>query len=347
MPLNKVFRVGLTADFSSDTRKSAERASQQIFGPFPDIEFEMLPDMGAAADPKVIDRYDALVVFGIYFPPEAFAGVKRLACLARWGVGYDRIDVPACTNADVLLAITPNAVRRPVAEGIIALILGVAKNLRALDQRTRDGRWRGDMKCRSICVQDRTLGSVGLGNIAGEMFRIARGMGFGRLIACDPYVAKERAAEFGVELVDLPAVMRESDFVAINTFLSEQTRGLIGAQELALMKPSAYLINTSRGPIVDEKALVDLLRQGRIAGAGLDVFEEEPPPKDHPLFELDNVLLAPHSVAWTEESIRDIGLDSCRNVLDVYQGKAPPYLANPDAAERPGVQAKLAARRSS
>jgi phosphoglycerate dehydrogenase-like enzyme len=133
----------------------------------------------------------------------------------------------------------------------------------------------------------------------------------------------------------------------VNTFLSAETRGLVGARELALMKPTAYLINTSRGPVIDEKALVEVLQQRRIAGAGLDVFEEEPPPKDHPLFALDNVILAPHSVAWTMESLRDNSLEACRNVRDVYEGKVPPHLANPKVAGRPGLQAKLAARRKS
>ena len=110
------------------------------------------------------------------------------------------------------------------------------------------------------------------------------------------------------------------------------------------MKPSAYLINTARGPVVDEDALIGVLQHGKIAGAGLDVFEEEPVPKNNPLLKLDNVIVAPHSIAWTEESIRDIGLDACRNVRNVYKGKAPDYLANPEAVERPGVQAKLARR---
>ena len=339
----ETFRVGFTADLVGDTRRSAENAAAKVLEPLPDLEWDVLPATGGAADPGVIDRYDALVVLGYHFPPEAFAGVKRLTCLSRWGVGFDRVDVPACTAADVLLAITPDAVRRPVAEGIITLILAVAKDLRTSDIRTRAGDWRPD-KCRSVCIEGRTLGSVGVGNIAGELFRMARGMGFGGLIGYDPFVTRERAAEMGVELVDLPTLMRESDFVTINAPLNERTEGLIGAEELALMKSNAYLINTARGPVVDEKALIEVLRQGKIAGAGLDVFEQEPVPKDNPLLQLDNVIVAPHSIAWTEESIRDIGLDACRNVRRVYEGKAPDYLANPKAVERPGVQAKLARR---
>ena len=345
---DNTFRVGITPDWGGErTHEILGAALEEVFGPQPGIAHEMMPDTGETAVPEVIDRYDALIVFGYYFPKESFKGVKRLACLARWGVGYDRIDVEACTEADVVLALTPNSVRRPVAEGIMALIFALAKNLRRLDIRTRQGRWRENLVCDSICVEGRTLGSVGVGSIAGETFRIARGIGFGRLLGYDPYADPKRAAELGVELVDLDTVMRESDFVAVNTFLSAETRGLVGARELALMKPTAYLINTSRGPVIDEKALVEVLQQRRIAGAGLDVFEEEPPPKDHPLFALDNVILAPHSVAWTMESLRDNSLEACRNVRDVYEGKVPPHLANPKVAGRPGLQAKLAARRKS
>jgi phosphoglycerate dehydrogenase-like enzyme len=265
--------------------------------------------------------------------------------LARWGVGYDRVDAEACTQADVLLALTPNSVRRSVAEGIFALIFALAKNLQALDARTRRGRWREDFICNSICLQGRTLGSVGVGSIAGEMFRIARALGFTRLLGYDPYIDPKRAAELGVELVDLDTVMRESDFVAVNTFLSAETRGLVGAKQLGLMKPTAYLINTSRGPVIDEKALIETLQARRIAGAGIDVFEQEPPQKNHPLFALDNVIVAPHAVAWTEESMRGNSIDACLNVRAVYEGRAPETLANPKVVDRPGLQAKLAARR--
>ncbi len=345
MSSTSAFRVGFTPDLVGDLHKAANHAIKEIFSPLPNIEHDILPDTGGTATPEIVNQYDAIICLGYYFPPSAFAGVSRTACVARWGVGFDRVDVPACTEADVLLAITPNAVRRPVAEGIMALIFGVTKHLRLLDQRTRDGRWRGGMPCNNICIEGRTLGSVGAGNIAGEMFRMARGMGFGRLLAYDPYVSKERASELGIELVDLPTLLKESEFVAINTPLNEHTQGLIGAEELALMKPTAFLINTARGPIVDEKALFETLRDERIAGAGLDVFEEEPPPLDNPLFKLDNVLLAPHSVAWTQEGIRDIALDCCRNVRAVYEGRPPDFLANPDAVNRPGVQAKLSSRR--
>ena len=346
MPSNNQFRVAITPEFGEKkTDEWVGPAGREIFGPHPDIEFELMPGAGDVGDPKVIDEYDAIIVFGCAFPRESFVGVKRLACLARWGVGYDKVDTVASTEADVLVSLTPEGVRRPVAEGIIAMIFGVAKYLRPLDLRARSGEWRTNIDPKGICVQGRTLGSVGVGNIAGEMFRMAKGIGFGRLLGYDPYIPKQRAEELGVELVDLETLMRESDFVTVNTLLNEQTRGLVGAKELALMKPTAFIINAARGPIIDESALIEALREQRIAGAGLDVLEQEPTPLDNPLLSMDNVLLAPHAVAWTQELMRDCSIYACRSVLAVYEGRAPGHLANPEVVERPGLQAKLAARR--
>jgi len=177
------------------------------------------------------------------------------------------------------------------------------------------------------------------------MFKIARGMGFGRLLAFDPFVAHDRASALGVELVPIETMLRESDFVAVNAPLNTQTRGIIGAREFSLMKPGAYLVNTSRGPLVDEAALLAALKAGQIAGAGLDVFQSEPLPPVHPFYQLDNVILSPHSIGWTEELIRDLNFETCRSVRAVYEGRIPPNLANPAVALRPGLEAKLASRR--
>ncbi len=347
MAATETFRVGLTPDWGTRTRHFLDDAIQQTLADLPGLEWSWLPDTGGTATREIADTYDAIIVFGYYFPAESLNGVQRLACLARWGVGYDRIDVPACNDNGVAIAITPPGVRRPVAEGIHALFFSLSKNLPALDRRVREGRWRENLTEVGVCVQGRTLGSIGAGNIAGEMFRMARGIGYGRLLAFDPFVGPERAAELGVELVDLDTVMRESDFITINVPLSERTQGLVDARALSLMKPTAYLVNTARGPIVDEKALTEVLRERRIAGAGIDVFEKEPPDNDNPLFQLDNVILAPHSVAWTEESLRDNSLEACRNVRRIYEGNPPNFTANGAVLEHPAFLGRLARRRSS
>jgi phosphoglycerate dehydrogenase-like enzyme len=171
---------------------------------------------------------------------------------------------------------------------------------------------------------------------------MAASLGFGRLIATDPYVSRHDAAAIGVELVGMQELLHESDFLAINTLLNASTRGMIGEPELRQMKTSAYLINTARGPIVNEGALVLALREGWIAGAGLDVFETEPLPPDSPLREMDNVILTPHALAWTEEIVRDNGLEACSNILMVARGEVPPSVVNKEVIRRPGFQRKLA-----
>lgn len=344
MEVTPKFRVGITPDWDEWTGDTLSATLAEILEPLSGLQYEVMPERPVSAAPGYLDRYDAVIAFAYPFPGESLLGLKRLSCIARWGVGFDRVDIDACTQAGIAVALSPMAVRRPMAEGILALIFSLTKNLRVYDRQVRSGVWRANLRSRGVCVQGRTLGSVGLGNIAGEMFRMARGIGFGRLLSFDPYTTAERAAELGVDLVALDTLLRESDFIAINTPLNAETKGLIGTRELCLMKPTAYLINTSRGAVIDEAALVAALRERRIAGAGLDVFEMEPPPASHPLYELDNVLLTPHSVGWTEELIRDLNVETCCSVRAVYEGRIPEHLANPGVADHPAMLAKLAAR---
>ncbi len=301
----------------------------------------MPPQPGKLATPEALDRFDAIFWLATKVTAESLRGVERLAMVARWGVGYDMIDVDALTAADVALAITPNGVRRPVAEAILTFIFALLKNLFAQDRLVRSGGWRGNLDRLGRNLTSITLGSVGCGNIARELFRLARPLGFARLIASDPYVRDEDVAGLGVELVELDTLLRESDFVTINTFLNKDTRGLIGDRELRLMKPSAYLINTARGPIVDHAALVSALRERRIAGAGIDVFPVEPPRPDDPLLSLDNVIVTPHALAWTEEIMQDNGREACQAVLALARGEISGAIVNREVLARPGFQRKI------
>lgn len=181
-------------------------------------------------------------------------GDHRLKVVARFGVGYDTIDVPACTANGVLLTIAPDGVRRPVAVNVITFVLALAQKLLVKDRLTRAGRWGEKLDHMGMGVTGRTLGAIGLGNIGAEVFRLAPAFGM-RHIACDPYVAPETARALGVELVALDTLLATADFVCVMCPLNAETRGMIGARELALMKPTAYLINTARGPIVQERAL--------------------------------------------------------------------------------------------
>jgi phosphoglycerate dehydrogenase-like enzyme len=302
----------------------------------------MPPQPEKVAAPGALNEYDALFSLGMKITADSMRGVERLALVARWGVGYDMLDVPALTAAGVALAITPNAVKRPVAEAILTLVFALSKDLLAQDQIVRSGRWRGAMRRLGTTVEGKVLGSVGCGNIARELFRLARPLGFSRLIACDPYVDGQAARDLGVELVSLEDVFRLSDYVTVNTFLNASTRGLVGDAQLRLMKPTAFLINTARGPIVDQKALTAALEERRIAGAGLDVFEQEPIAADDPLLGLDNVILAPHGLAWTEELARDNGLEACDHILALASGKVPQGLVNREVLDSQSFQKKLA-----
>lgn len=341
--VSDTFRVGVTPDFYIDAKGKFESVLDQKLAGVPGLEFGPMPDQpGKVATPEALNQFDALFSLSLKITADSLVGVDRLALVARWGVGYDMIDVDALTAADVALAITPAAVRRPVAEAIFTFIFALSTNLLIQDKLVRQGRWRGDIAKLGRNIKGRTLGSLGCGNIAQEMFRMAGSLGFGRLIASDPFVTREQAAALGVELVSMDELFEQSDFVTVNTLLNKQTKGIVGENELRKMKPTAYLINTARGPIVNETALIRALQENWIAGAGLDVFEQEPLQPGSPLRGMDNVILSPHGLAWTEEIVRDNGMEACNNILTIARGEAPASIVNKEVIERPGFQRKLA-----
>ena len=337
-----VFRVGITPDFYLDAKGRFEHALESRLAGFDGLEYGPMPAQpGKVATAEALDQFDAIFSLGLKITRESLAGVNRLALVARWGVGYDMIDVPALTEAGIALAITPNAVRRPVAEAILAVGFALSKDLREQDQVVRSGKWRGNLRRLGLGIEGKVLGSVGCGNIAREMFRMAQSLGFSRFLAYDPYAEADDARCLGVELVSLEDVLRESDYVTINTLLNHSTRSMIGERELRTMKPTAFLINTARGPIVDQRALTEALQERRIAGAGLDVFEKEPVDPDDPLLALDNVILSPHGLAWTEEIVRDNGLEACDHILSIARGEVPDGVVNRDVLDGPEFRRKL------
>jgi phosphoglycerate dehydrogenase-like enzyme len=337
-----VFRVGITPDFYVDAKGHFEAALAAKLA-VPGIEYAPMPPQPRnIATPDALNSFDAIFALALQFTAESLRGVERLSLVARWGVGYDRIDVPALTASGVALAITPEAVKRPVAEAILTLIFALSKDLWEQDRTVRSGKWRGSLRRLGLTLEGRVLGSVGCGNIARELFRLAKPLGFGRLLACDPYADRAAAAQLGIELVSLEEVLRSSDFVCVNTLLNSSTRGLIGDAQLRMMRPTAFLINTARGPIVDQKALTRALAGKWIAGAGIDVFDQEPVDPADPLLQLDNVILSPHALAWTEEIVRDNGLEACDHILSVARGEVPRGLVNREVLEEPAFQRKLA-----
>lgn len=334
----KTFRIGISPDFHSQAQGHFEPVLERHFGSLPNVEIATLPDI--TATPEAMEPFDAILALALRVTADSVRGVTRPAILARWGVGYDLIDTAALSAAAIPLCITPAGVRRPVAEAELTMIFALAKNLFALDRMARAGRWRADMKGLGMDIAGSVLGSVGYGNIARELFHLARPLGFSRLLACDPNVQPGEQAP-GVELVSLETVLQESDFVTVNCLLTPETASLIGEAQLRLMKTTAFLINLARGPIVDHAALERALREGWIAGAGLDVFPQEPPPPDDPLFSLPNVIVTPHALAWTNGIMRGNGDAACRHILSVMEGKAPGDVVNRAVLTDPRFLAKL------
>ena len=342
MPKADKFRVGITPDFYTDAKGYFEGPVEEVFGDVPWIEVVRMPAQpNRTATPEALDQFDAIMNLALHMTAESLKGVERLAIVARWGVGYDRIDAAALTQADVALSITPKGVRTPVAEAILAFIFALSKNMFRLDRMARAGKWRDELGELTGDIRGSVLGSVGCGNIARELFRLARPLGFSRLVACDPFVKRSEVEHLGVELVDMDTVFRDADFVTVNTFLNDTTRGLVGERHFRLMKPTAYFINTARGPIVQHGALVKALKEKWIAGAGIDVFPTEPPPANDPLFALDNVIVAPHALAWTRNIWHDNGVEACGHVLKIARGEIPENVVNREVLLRPGFQRKL------
>jgi phosphoglycerate dehydrogenase-like enzyme len=345
MTMTTPFRIGLTADFQTEAAGLLEPILPTQFGGLPQIGWEFMPTPEPAITPEQLNAYDAVIALALPFTAASLAGVERLAVIARWGVGYDMIDTQACTENDVLLCITRDAVRKPVAEGIITLLLALAKHMPAKDRLVRGGRWADKNDYPGLGISGRTLGSIGVGNIGAELFRMLRPFDLRRMLAYDPYVSKAQAAALGVTMVDLDTLLAESDFVCINCPLTKETFHLLDEARLRRMKPSAFLINTARGPIVDQAALTRALQERWIAGAALDVFEREPLPADDPLTQLDNVILSPHAIAWTDDLVRGNGEGACQNILTVLRGEVPAHSVNREVVERPGFRAKLRALR--
>ncbi len=338
----KPFRIGVSSGFKTAAPGTIEPVLARLIDPLPHVEWAFF-DAGAGepVEAEAIAGFEGVIALGSPYDASTVAGNGELACLARWGVGYDLVDTEAMTANDILLAIAVDAVRKPVAEAILTLILALAKKLWAKDKLVRTGRWDLKAQTSGLGLSGKTVGSVGMGNIGGEMFRLLGPFDLGRRLAHDPYLDPQRAVALNVELVSLETIFRESDFVITNCPLTEETRGFIDGRLFEMMKPSAYFINTARGPIVNQEDLVDALQAGTIAGAGLDVVEPEPLPLDHPLIGMENVILSPHALAWTDDLYEMNGTIACESLLAVFRGELPAFPVNHEVVEQPGFLKKL------
>ncbi|MFW5846107.1 MAG: NAD(P)-dependent oxidoreductase [Planctomycetota bacterium] len=335
------FTIALTADFNAaDGTPRYRDIGTDLLDAADGVSYRYLdqhhPELSAA---QLADSQGVIVLT----PKVTAASLSKsqdLLAVGRFGVGYDGVDVAACTANDVCLFITAGAVDRPVAEATVMWMLALGHRLRAKDELARAGGWDARSGLMGGELRDRTLGLVGCGGIARSVLRLLAGWGMQTPLVFDPFLKEEQAEELGVRVVDLDTLLAESDYVSIHCPLTDSTRGLIGAAQLQRMRESAYLINTARGGIVDEAALDAALREGQIAGAALDCFESEPLQAPPRFADLDNVLMAPHSIAWTNELFRDIGRYACQGMIDLAEGRRPHGVINPEVFERPGFQAK-------
>ncbi|HXF56772.1 MAG TPA: phosphoglycerate dehydrogenase [Actinomycetota bacterium] len=299
-----------------------------------EFEVDVRPELASGGLAEAVAPYHALVVRSqTKVTAEVVERAASLRVIGRAGIGLDNVDVEAATRRGILVVNAPQSNIISAAEHTMALLLAQARNVPQAHAATRAGGWERE-RFQGVELHGKTLGVVGLGRVGSMVAQRAAAFGM-RVVAYDPYVSRDRARALGVELMpSLEALLVQSDFVSIHLPRTPETEGMIGRRELALMKDGARLVNTARGGIVDEEALVEALRSGKLAGAALDVFAEEPPPKDHPLFSLEQVVVTPHLGASTREAQDKAGVAIAEMVRLALRGEFVPYAVNvPAGAE--------------
>ncbi|MHB1162489.1 MAG: phosphoglycerate dehydrogenase [Chloroflexota bacterium] len=274
----------------------------------------------------ILQGIDAALVSTDPFTRKVFEGVPQLKVIARTGVGYDAVDVKAATDHGVAVCLAAGCNTAAVAEFAFALMIACSRKLRENLEEVRRGGW---VRHQERGLEGSTLGIVGLGGIGKEVAKRARAFEM-NVVACDTVRDEEFARQHQISYLPLEQLLRESDYVSLHVLLDESTRHLINAERLALMKPTAYLINTSRGGVVDTAALCEALKEKRLAGAGLDVFEEEPLGTDSPLRAMDNVYLTAHVSGSSTRSRHTSMMMSTENIIRVLRGEKPLHVVNPE-----------------
>ncbi len=288
------------------------------------VTLESLPADISEADfiDRAADADGAIVAFNP-MTEAVFSSLPNLKVVSKHGVGVDNIDLAAAQRYGVRITNVPAANRHAVADFTFALLLSLARDLPRVDAATRAGEWP---RCFGSDVHSMTLGIVGIGSIGQAVAKRAAGFEM-RVLAYDPFANPEAVAALGVELVDLDTLCREADFLTLHVGLSEQTHHLINTERLALMKPTAMLINAARGGIVDEQALYESLKEKRLAGAAIDAFEQEPLTSS-PLYTLDNVIVSAHIAGYTENALTTLSTTCVEDVLAVLRGEEPKHPVN-------------------
>jgi D-3-phosphoglycerate dehydrogenase len=326
--MGKKFKAVVTDYIEDDLDWEAEQMAAAGID-FEALQLKFKPEAEIVA--KIGDA-EVIVVNMVKFDASLISKLKNCKLLIRHGIGYDNVDVEACTKAGITFAYQPDYCVDDVAEHAIALIFAcvrkVPQSRKTLEESSAKGQWNFSEIFPIYRMDGKTLGIMGLGRIGSALYRKMKGFGM-RIIGCDPYLSEARKAALeGIEWVDRDTLFKQSDYITLHTPANAETRRMVNEQTLGLMKPTAYLVNTSRGPVVDAEALADALRSDRIAGAGIDVFDVEPPPPDHPLFGLQNCILTPH-LAWASvESGWDIRKSIVSDILAYQAGKAPRNVVN-------------------
>ncbi|MCX7891272.1 MAG: C-terminal binding protein [Burkholderiales bacterium] len=282
-------------------------------------------DRDAARVAEALRDAEAALVRESPVTAAAIAAAPALRAIVRYGIGIDNIDLDAARARRVFVANVPDYGAEEVSDQALALLYAVVRRVAARDRAVREGAWNVSRHERMYRVAGRTLGLVGYGRIARAFERKLRGCGVARVLVSDPHAAPAP----GIEIVDLDTLCREADYVSLHAPLVPETRHLIDRRRLALMKPTAILVNTARGPLVDEEALVEALAAGRLFGAGIDVYEHEPPRRGHPLFGLANAVLSDHTGWYSEESVAELQSKAAAEVARVLAGERPLHWVNP------------------
>jgi D-3-phosphoglycerate dehydrogenase len=311
----------------------------EILAKRPDVQLDRLENESAEDEVEPILRQAhvyqigasrQVIAPGLQVHTDLLARTPNLIAASSNGAGYDTIDVDACTAQGIVVVNQSGGNKEGVAEHALAMMLTLSKRIIEVDRRMRAG---PDIPRNAYIGREllnRTVGVLGIGNVGGRLAELCRGLFNMRVLAYDPYMTAEQIKAKGAEKVELDELLAQADFVSVHCPLTRQSRKMMGAAQFARMRPDAYFITTARGFIHDETALAEALANKRIAGAGLDVWEEEPPPHDHPLMRFDNVLVSPHTAGATEESRENMSRIAAEQVLDILDGKKPPRLINPE-----------------
>lgn len=266
-------------------------------------------------------------------PRKSIETLSRCRCIIRAGAGYDSVDYVAATELGVMVCNTPTYCSDDVADLALALLLGCVRHVPRLDAFMKKGQYARALAVPTRRLRGSTLGIIGLGRIGSTVARNVRGWGM-TILACDPYVGQERGDEFGVAMVPFGELLERSDFVSVHCPLTPETRHMLDRAAFARAKQGLIVVNSARGPIIDEEALIEALRSGKLAGAGLDVTEHEPLPPHSPLLTMDNVVLTPHVGANSAQAREDLYRLICEVSLDVVQGRIPRFVVNPQVLSR-------------